>query len=62
MNSSGTDFDKPVMLSGGLALDDRGEVAFVNEFNFRGVKRFYMVSNHRAGYIRAWHGHRREGK
>jgi dTDP-4-dehydrorhamnose 3,5-epimerase-like enzyme len=62
MNFSSKDFDKPVMLSGGLAVDDRGEVAFVNEFNFRGIKRFYMVSNHRAGYIRAWHGHRKEGK
>lgn len=49
-------------IRGALAADDRGEVAFVNEFDFAGVKRFYMISNHRAGFVRAWHGHRREAK
>jgi dTDP-4-dehydrorhamnose 3,5-epimerase len=49
-------------MSGGLAVDDRGEVAFVNDFNFTGVKRFYLVSNHRQGFVRAWHAHRREAK
>jgi len=62
MDSSSRGFDKPVVISGGLAVDDRGEVGFVNDFSFQGVKRFYMVSNHRAGFIRAWHGHRKEGK
>lgn len=47
---------------GGLAVDDRGEVSFVNDFTFAGVKRFYLVSNHRPGFVRAWHGHRREAK
>ena len=50
------------LYSGDLAVDDRGEVGFVNEFDFAGVKRFYTVKNHRAGFIRAWHGHRREAK
>jgi dTDP-4-dehydrorhamnose 3,5-epimerase len=53
---------EPVVLSGGLAVDDRGEVGFVNTFDFAGVKRFYTVHNHRAGFVRAWHGHRREAK
>jgi len=52
----------PFLIEGGLAVDDRGEVAFVNGFNFEGVKRFYLVSNHRAGFVRAWHAHRREAK
>lgn len=47
---------------GGLGIDDRGEVGFVNDFDFAGVKRFYTVRNHTAGFIRAWHGHRREAK
>jgi dTDP-4-dehydrorhamnose 3,5-epimerase len=47
---------------GGLAVDDRGQLTFVNEFDFQGVKRFYMVSNHRAGFVRAWHAHKREAK
>ena len=50
------------LMEGGLAVDDRGEVAFVNGFHFEGVKRFYLVSNHRAGFVRAWHAHRREAK
>ena len=53
---------KPHVFNGGLAVDDRGETVFVNEFNFEGVKRFYMVSNHKAGFVRAWHAHRREAK
>ena len=50
------------ILNGGVAVDDRGSVRFVNDFNFEGVKRFYQVENHRRGFIRAWHGHKKEGK
>ena len=50
------------ILNGGIAVDDRGSVTFVNDFNFNGVKRFYQVENHRSGFIRAWHGHKKEGK
>jgi len=50
------------VLNGGVAVDDRGSVRFVNDFNFDGVKRFYQVENHRRGFIRAWHGHKKEGK
>jgi dTDP-4-dehydrorhamnose 3,5-epimerase len=53
---------RPVLLAGGLSVDDRGEVGFVNDFGFEGVKRFYTVSNHRQGFVRAWHGHQREAK
>jgi dTDP-4-dehydrorhamnose 3,5-epimerase-like enzyme len=50
------------LLTGGLAVDDRGQVAFVNDFDFAGVKRFYTVTNHRRNFVRAWHAHRREAK
>ena len=53
---------EPTLLEGGLSVDDRGSVSFVNSFDFSGVKRFYAVSNHRAGFVRAWHAHRREAK
>lgn len=52
----------PQLTEGGLSVDDRGEVAFVNGFGFEGVRRFYAVCNHAAGKVRAWHAHRREGK
>jgi dTDP-4-dehydrorhamnose 3,5-epimerase-like enzyme len=50
------------LLKGGLAVDDRGQVGFVNEFDFADVKRFYTVTNHERGFVRAWHGHRHEAK
>jgi dTDP-4-dehydrorhamnose 3,5-epimerase-like enzyme len=54
--------DEPKLLQGRLAVDDRGAVGFVNEFNFANVKRFYTVGNHASNFVRAWHGHRRESK
>jgi dTDP-4-dehydrorhamnose 3,5-epimerase len=55
---------KPVLIEGGLSVDDRGTLAFVNGFSPFGteVKRMYLTSNHRAGTVRAWHGHKLEGK
>ena len=55
---------QPTIINAGIAIDDRGSLRFCNEFNFveRGVKRFYQVENHRAGFIRAWHGHEKEAK
>jgi dTDP-4-dehydrorhamnose 3,5-epimerase len=54
--------DVTKLMLGGIAVDDRGSVRFVNDFNFENVKRFYQVENHRQGFIRAWHGHKKEGK
>lgn len=54
--------DEPRLLRGGVSVDDRGSVRFVNEFDFAGVKRFYAVHNHATGFVRAWHAHRREAK
>ncbi len=53
---------KPEIIKGGIAVDDRGSVSFVNDFNFSGVKRFYIVDNHKSGFIRAWHAHKNEIK
>jgi dTDP-4-dehydrorhamnose 3,5-epimerase-like enzyme len=53
---------EPKLIKGGIAIDDRGAVSFVNDFNFQGVKRFYTIENHKQGFIRAWHGHKKEGK
>ena len=52
----------PLLIKGDVAIDDRGEVGFVNGFDFADVKRFYTVKNHRRGFVRAWHAHRREAK
>lgn len=51
-----------MLINGGLSVDDRGTVSFVNDFDFKDVKRFYVVENHEKGFIRAWHGHKKEAK
>ena len=54
--------DSPRLIPGDTAIDDRGKLAFVNDFDFTGIKRAYTVSNHRVGYVRGWHGHKIEAK
>lgn len=54
--------NKADLIKGGIAVDDRGCLRFVNDFNFNGVKRFYQVENFKRGFIRAWHGHQNESK
>ena len=53
---------EPILIKGGLSVDDRGSVSFVNDFNFSDVKRFYMIQNHVQGFVRAWHGHKKVAK
>ena len=57
-----SDLEVPRIFKGGVSLDDRGYVKFNNDFDFNGIKRFYMVENHNEGFIRAWHGHIKESK
>jgi dTDP-4-dehydrorhamnose 3,5-epimerase len=52
----------PTIFPGGCAVDDRGELSFINGFPLNNFKRFYTVSNHSQGFIRAWHGHLLESK
>lgn len=52
----------PTLIRGDIAVDDRGSLSFVNDFDFKDVKRSYLVTNHSSGFVRAWHGHKKEGK
>ncbi len=52
----------PSLITGGRSHDDRGSVSFFNEIDLSVWKRFYIVSNHSLGFIRAWHGHKHEHK
>ena len=53
---------KPEVTVGGSAVDDRGTLKFINDFSLSGFQRFYVVENHAKGFVRAWHGHKREAK
>lgn len=54
--------DELTLIEGGAAVDDRGVLGFINELDLGDVRRMYTVANHAAGYVRAWHAHRREAK
>jgi dTDP-4-dehydrorhamnose 3,5-epimerase-like enzyme len=53
---------QPKIIEGSSVTDERGRVSFVNNFDFKNVKRFYVVENHKRGFVRAWHGHKKEAK
>jgi dTDP-4-dehydrorhamnose 3,5-epimerase-like enzyme len=53
---------EPTLIAGGFAVDDRGQLSFVNGFAFEAVRRFYMVENFTTEVVRAFHGHMKEQK
>jgi dTDP-4-dehydrorhamnose 3,5-epimerase-like enzyme len=53
---------EPTLIPGGFAVDDRGQLSFVNGFAFGAVRRFYMVENFTTEVVRAFHGHMKEEK
>lgn len=50
------------LIEGGLAVDDRGQLQFCNALDMSVVRRFYIVGNHQAEFVRAWHAHKKEAK
>jgi len=50
------------LIKGGVAVDDRGALQFVNDFDVSCYQRFYVISSHQPSFVRAWHGHKVEGK
>ena len=50
------------MIEGGLHVDERGVVAFCNDFDVSQADRFYTVRSHCTNQIRGWVGHRVEQK
>jgi len=53
---------QPRIINGGLHVDARGIVSFVNDFDFKGVDRFYTIRAHRPHELRGWVGHQRDHK
>ena len=48
------------IIKGGISLDNRGQIRFVNEFDMSSVKRFYIIKNSDTELIRGWRAHRVE--
>jgi dTDP-4-dehydrorhamnose 3,5-epimerase-like enzyme len=55
-------FEIPTVIQGDSHTDSRGTIAFVNDFSFEGVTRFYTLHHPETSIIRAWQGHIKEAK
>lgn len=54
--------DKPIIIKGGTFSDPRGSMRFVNDFQFKDIKRFYFIKHPDTVVVRAWQGHQFERK
>lgn len=54
--------DKIKIVDGGISIDDRGKIAYVNDLNITEAKRFYIIHHHDIKTIRAWQAHQYEKK
>jgi dTDP-4-dehydrorhamnose 3,5-epimerase-like enzyme len=52
----------PKIISGGNFSDNRGTISYVNDFSFKDIERFYIISNSEEKPIRAWQGHKLDAK
>jgi dTDP-4-dehydrorhamnose 3,5-epimerase len=50
------------IIQGGNFSDHRGTISYVNDFSFRDIERFYIISNSEENPIRAWQGHKLDSK
>lgn len=53
---------KPEILKGGIHIDPRGTLRYVNDPNPGSYRRFYCITPSHTSVIRAWQGHKHEGK
>ncbi len=52
----------PKIIQGGNFSDHRGTISYVNDFSFKNIERFYIISNSDENPIRAWQGHKLDAK
>ncbi|MDX6182219.1 WxcM-like domain-containing protein [Flavobacterium sp. Fl-77] len=52
----------PKIIQGGSFSDHRGTISYVNDFSFKDIERFYIISNSDENPIRAWQGHKLDAK
>lgn len=48
--------------NGGKVSDNRGSLKFINDFDFKNIRRFYQITHDDMWVIRAWQGHKLEYK
>jgi dTDP-4-dehydrorhamnose 3,5-epimerase-like enzyme len=52
----------PQLIKGGVHIDHRGQLSFVNDMKFDAIERFYIISNSPEKPLRAWQGHKIDNK
>lgn len=52
----------PKLIEGGNFSDNRGTLSYVNDFSFKDIERFYIISNSDTHPVRAWQGHKLDAK
>ena len=52
----------PQLIEGGNFSDHRGTLSYVNDFSFKDIERFYIISNSDMHPVRAWQGHKLDAK
>tara|TARA_X000001036_G_scaffold247053_1_gene230319 strand:+ start:1835 stop:2296 length:462 start_codon:yes stop_codon:yes gene_type:complete len=52
----------PILFNKEQSEDHRGSLEYYNSVSLEKFKRFYIVENPNIGTVRAWHGHKIEGK
>lgn len=50
------------IIKGTKFTDHRGDLTHFNEFDFKGVHRYYVIHHENTDVIRGWHGHQFEKK
>jgi len=50
------------LIEGGKHSDERGTIAFINDFDLTNIVRFYRISHPSISIVRAWQGHQKESK
>lgn len=50
------------VIQGGSLSDHRVTISYVNDFSFKDIERFYIISNSDENPIRAWQGHKLDAK
>ena len=53
---------QPRLIDGGIHIDHRGQISFVNGMVFDDIVRFYIISNSEEQPLRAWQGHKIDNK
>ena len=49
-------------IQGGISVDYRGEIFYVNSLDMSEIERFYIIHQNDTSIIRAWHAHQYEKK